>query len=540
MKEHYYVALDIGSSSVKAVVGEKFHEGVNIIGTGQTYTDAVVKGTISDFDAARSAITDTVKKAKISSDVDLDEVFLRMPITDPEIISEKETLTFDGEPTEINGEHIETLLEKIREKVSFKDKEIVNIYPQYFIVDDLHEVVDPKEMLATESLSIQAGVITTNRTQLINTIKCVEDAGLEVLEVFSDATNFEHILSESEVELGAVIIDIGHHLTQYAYYERGELKAIGTIPYAGEHVTNDLSEAFNTSYEFAERMKHQFGHAFYEQASEDEIVKVPQRDNSDDIEVSAKDLADIIELRVEEILIAIFKELQEKNINKVAGGFVVTGGTANLPGIKELLQDLVAEKVRIHIPNQMGARKPEFSSVISTISSSIMFDELLDYVTIDNYESEDESHDDVPVDEGNFFSNIFKMRREENNSKAGKVTEKHDDRQPSSTHEPVDEQKEVSSQTFTAKEPLKFDDEQTENNFEMNRKTSDEVVDKNNKEAYTYSDSVVKTEAEDNLERQEQLDDERFTTHREVVEPKEKSTESKGDYFRKLFKNLFE
>ncbi len=67
MNEHYYVALDIGSSSVKVVVGEKFHNGVNVIGTGQTFTDGVSKGMINDFDQAKHAITDTIKKAKIAS-----------------------------------------------------------------------------------------------------------------------------------------------------------------------------------------------------------------------------------------------------------------------------------------------------------------------------------------------------------------------------------------------------------------------------------------------------------------------------------------
>lgn len=71
------------------------------------------------------------------------------------------------------------------------------------------------------------------------------------------------------------------------------------------------------------------------------------------------------------------------------GGFVVTGGSANLLGVRELLQDMVNEKVRIHTPSQMGIRKPEFSSAISTISSSITFDELLDYVTISNHDNEE-------------------------------------------------------------------------------------------------------------------------------------------------------
>ncbi|MFC3900488.1 cell division protein FtsA [Aliicoccus persicus] len=524
MDKHYYVALDIGSSSVKAVVGEKFHEGVNIIGTGQTYTDGVIKGNISNFEAVRSAITDTVKKAKISSDVDLDEVFLKIPTTDSLLVFEENQLNFNGEPTEINGTHIEDLLENIREKINDPDHEVVNVFPIYFKVDNLHEVVDPKEMIATESLSIHAGAVLKNRSQLINIVKCVEDAGLEVLELFSDATNFEHILSESEIELGSVIIDVGHEITQYAYYERGSLRALGAVPYGGMAITSDLSEAFNTNYEQAERLKHQYGHAFYDHANDEDIIKIPQRDNSEDLEVTAKDLADIIELRLEETLTEVFKALEANKINRVSGGFVLTGGTVNLSGVKELVQDLVAEKVRIHIPNQMGARKPEFSSVISTISSAILFDELLDYVTIDNHEGIEETQEEQTHEEGNFFSNIFKMRREENDSRLGKKEPKKVESAPPSEREessdPVDDtpsfiepEKDVVTED---KEPVQESEPET---FKQ--------------EDYGYDGNEFKTD--DGEESQVETPHEPEEQH-----SGEEQKETKGEYFKKLFRNLFE
>ncbi len=132
--------------------------------------------------------------------------------------------------------------------------------------------------------------------------------------------------------------------------------------------------------------------------------------------MTPKDLADIIEMRLEEMFMTVFEALQEQRITKVNGGFVVTGGTANLLGVKELLQDLVSEKIRVHIPNQMGARKPEFSSVISTVSSGIMFDELLEYVTIDNYGTESKNTVDSSDGEasGSFFTGLFNKRKEQN------------------------------------------------------------------------------------------------------------------------------
>ncbi|HIW38917.1 MAG TPA: cell division protein FtsA [Candidatus Jeotgalicoccus stercoravium] len=420
MKEHYYVALDIGSSSVKVVVGEKFHNGVNVIGTGQTFTDGVSKGMINDFDQAKNAIIDTIKKAKIASGVDIDEVFVKIPIADTKIHFTDEILRFSGQATEISGEHIEELLENVRSANLHSNEEVVSVYPVSFIVDGLHEVNDPKEMIVEDSLTVKAGVITANRTLLINLIKCVEAAGLTVLDVYSDALNYQHVLTDAEIELGAVVIDIGMDLTQFAYFERGSLKYANSVALAGRDITLDLVDEFNTTYEEADKAKEQYGHAFFDHASDDEKLMLSQTDSDQGLQVTSKDLADVIELVIEDALMSVFENIAANGINTVQGGFIITGGTSNIRGVKELVQDLVAEKVRVHIPNQMGARKPEFTSAISTLSNGIMFDELLDYVTIDNY-------DDYPEDSGehvessnqqeqptNFFTGLFNKRKEEN------------------------------------------------------------------------------------------------------------------------------
>ncbi|MCG8933864.1 rod shape-determining protein, partial [Staphylococcus epidermidis] len=201
------------------------------------------------------------------------------------------------------------------------------------------------------------------------------------------------ILTPTEKELGACVIDIGEDLTQVAFYERGELVDAESIEMAGRDITDDIAQGLNTTYDTAEKVKHQYGHAFYDSASDQDVFSVDQVDSDEHVQYTQKDLSDFIEQRVEDIFFEVFDVLQELGLTKVNGGFVVTGGSANLLGVKELLQDMVSEKVRIHTPSQMGIRKPEFSSAISTISSSIAFDELLDYVTIsyqDNEEFEEE------------------------------------------------------------------------------------------------------------------------------------------------------
>ena len=392
MEEHYYVSIDIGSSSVKTIVGEKFHNGINVIGTGQTYTSGIKNGLIDDFDIARQAIKDTIKKASIASGVDIKDVFLKLPIIGTEVYDESNEIEF-YEDTEIDGTHIESVLEGIRDKNDVPETEVINVFPIRFVVDKDNEVSDPKELIARHSLKVDAGVIAIQKSILINMIKCVEACGVDVLDVYSDAYNYGSILTPTEKELGACVIDIGEDLTQVAFYERGELVDAESIEMAGRDITDDIAQGLNTTYDTAEKVKHQYGHAFYDSASDQDVFSVDQVDSDEHVQYTQKDLSDFIEQRVEDIFFEVFDVLQDLGLTKVNGGFVVTGGSANLLGVKELLQDMVSEKVRIHTPSQMGIRKPEFSSAISTISSSIAFDELLDYVTIsyqDNEEFEEE------------------------------------------------------------------------------------------------------------------------------------------------------
>ncbi|MBM6015186.1 cell division protein FtsA, partial [Staphylococcus epidermidis] len=245
MEEHYYVSIDIGSSSVKTIVGEKFHNGINVIGTGQTYTSGIKNGLIDDFDIARQAIKDTIKKASIASGVDIKDVFLKLPIIGTEVYDESNEIEF-YEDTEIDGTHIESVLEGIRDKNDVPETEVINVFPIRFVVDKDNEVSDPKELIARHSLKVDAGVIAIQKSILINMIKCVEACGVDVLDVYSDAYNYGFILTPTEKELGACVIDIGEDLTQVAFYERGELVDAESIEMAGRDITDDIAQGLNT------------------------------------------------------------------------------------------------------------------------------------------------------------------------------------------------------------------------------------------------------------------------------------------------------
>src|SRR5699024_8981316 len=183
---------------------------------------------------------------------------------------------------------------------------------------------------------------------------CAAEAGLNIIDVTSDAYNYTHILTESEIELGSVVMDIGADLTQYAYYKAGALLYAGVIPAGGNTITQVIANEINTDFHYAKRTKEQYEQAFYDRAHEGKRVVLPQNSKDEDLEISAKDLSDVIEVTLEDMFMEIFEDLARVGINDISGGFVVTGGTANMRGVSDLLLDIVSEKVRIHIPTQMG------------------------------------------------------------------------------------------------------------------------------------------------------------------------------------------
>ncbi|AQL56375.1 cell division protein FtsA [Abyssicoccus albus] len=480
MNEHYYVGLDIGSASIKVVVGEKFKDGVNIIGTGETYTDSIEKGAIVDFESAKTAIKDTLKKASIASGVNITELFVTVPYTLSESYEVDEMLQFDGQETELKGEHIEELFDRVTEQVmGMDDVEVIGIEPLVFNVDDIHEVDDPKEIIATQFVELKARAIGVKKSLLINLLKCVDQCDVEVLDVYSSAITLENILTDAEKELGSLVIDIGRDITELNYYQRGVLVASDVVYKGGQNITNDIMHAFELSYDEAERVKSQHGNAFYPNANDTDIIFSTDT-NGDEVEFTEQDLSDVIEARTEEILLEVLDLLQKHKIMHVNGGFVLTGGTTNVLGIKELMQDIVSEKVRIHVPNHMGARKPQFSRVISLISSSIYFDELLEYVKIEYHNDLEDGKEIVPANEeqptkkSGFFDS-FKSKKKESNDIVEEQPQDKDEQFSDefvSTHRDEDIQRNVDSNEQTRQTNDHSNNETVEQNDEERKEES--------------------------------------------------------------------
>ena len=167
--------------------------------------------------------------------------------------------------------------------------------------------------------------------------------------------------------LGVTLIDIGGGSTTIALFDQGELVSTTVLPVGGDHITKDISIGLRTSSEEAEKIKLKYGHAFYDHASEDvtfnvSIIGSDQRQQFNQLEIS-----DIIEARMEEIFDLIIAELNRIGVQDVPGGFVLTGGVANTPGILEIAQIILQNRVRIASPDYIGVREPQYTTAVGLI-----------------------------------------------------------------------------------------------------------------------------------------------------------------------------
>jgi cell division protein FtsA len=211
-------------------------------------------------------------------------------------------------------------------------------------------------------------LITGSKSIIINTLRCVERAGLEIVDiVLQPLAAGDYALSRDEKDLGVALIDLGGGSTTIAVFEEGFITQTSVIPVGGDYITKDLSVGLRTSTEDAEKIKVKHGHAFYDEASEDEVFSVPIIGSDQHQQFNQLEISDIIEARMEEIFELVLHEMKRLGLSDLPGGYVLTGGIANMQGVIELAQVILQNRVRIAVPDYIGVREPQYTTAVGLI-----------------------------------------------------------------------------------------------------------------------------------------------------------------------------
>ncbi|OIK14025.1 cell division protein FtsA [Bacillus sp. MUM 116] len=362
-----YVSLDIGTSSVKVIIGEMVNDALNIIGVGNVKSEGLRKGSIVDIDETVHSIKKAIEQAERMIGMEIRQVIVGITGNHVMLQPCHGVVAVSSPNREITNDDVLRVIDAAQVVSIPPEREIIGVVSKQFIVDGLDEINDPRGMIGVR-LEMEGTIITGSKTILHNTLRCVERAGLEILDItLQPLAAGSFALSKDEKNLGVALIDLGGGSTTLAVFEQGHLKSTSVLPVGGDHITNDLSKVLCTSTEDAEKIKIKNGHAFYDEASEDEVFSVPIIGSDQHQQFNQLEISDIIEARLEEIFDLILHEMKRKGFNNLPGGYVLTGGIANMQGVLELAQVILQNRVRIAIPDYIGVREPQYTTAVGLI-----------------------------------------------------------------------------------------------------------------------------------------------------------------------------
>lgn len=362
-----YVSLDIGSSSVKCVIGEIDETTIHLIGVGNEKSSGIRKGSIVDIDATVQSIKKAVSSAERMMGMTVNKVILGIPANQAMLQDVKGVVAVNSDNREISDDDLTRVIESAQVMSISPDRELVNLIPRQFVVDNLAEIKDPRGMLGSR-LEMDGTLITTSKTVLHNVLRCVEKAGLDIQQIYlQPLASGQFALTEDEKSRGTLFLDMGAQSTTIGVFKEDHFRHVGMIPIGGENITKDLSLVLKTSIEQAEEIKIQYGHAYYDNASEEEMFTVPIIGSDSKEQYSQRHISQIIGARVEEILGLVIDMLYKMEVTDLPGGVVITGGVAKLEGIQQLASEVLNSRVRLYFPNEIGARDPELTSALNLI-----------------------------------------------------------------------------------------------------------------------------------------------------------------------------
>ena len=353
-REDIVVGLDIGTSKVCALVGAVAEAGVEIIGIGTAPSKGLKKGVVIDIARTVESIRKAIDEAELMAGCSIGEVYAG--IAGGHIKGFNSTGVVGVKDKEIRQADIARVIDSARALNLAQDREVLHVLPQEFIIDEQDGIKEPLGMAGVR-LQAKVHIVTGAASGAQNIVKCCRKTNLEVVDVvLAQLAAADAVLNEDEKDLGVVLVDIGGGTTDLAVYINGSTVHTAVIPLGGDHVTNDIAIGLRTPTADAERIKVKAGCASVAMTEKDEVIRVPGVGNGSPKSFSRVLLAEIIEPRLEELLIQVHDEIRRSGFEDAlcASGIVLTGGTSHVTGLPELAEEVMACPVRIGYPSRVG------------------------------------------------------------------------------------------------------------------------------------------------------------------------------------------
>lgn len=354
MENNLIVGLDIGTTKICVIIGRKNEYGkLEVLGMGKAVSDGVDRGVVTNIDKTVHAIEKAIEECSEMADVNIVDVIVG--IAGQHIQSKIQSGSIMRQPSddEITVEDVRRLSSEMENILVPPGNTIIHVMPQDYTVDYEGGIKDPVGMSGTR-LEADFHIITAQSTAINNINRCVRRAKLVskqlILEPLASSLS---VLSDDEKEAGVCLVDIGGGTTDIAIFYENIIRHTAVIPLGGNIITKDIKEGCMVMQNQAELLKTRFGKAIAEEANPNEIVSIPGLRNRPPKEISIRNLASIIQARMEEIIEIVQNEImQSGHYKKLAGGIVLTGGGSQLQFISQLFEYMTGLDTRIGYPNE--------------------------------------------------------------------------------------------------------------------------------------------------------------------------------------------
>ncbi|MEZ7886639.1 MAG: cell division protein FtsA [Saprospiraceae bacterium] len=367
------VGLDIGTTKIACLVGRQNDHGkIEILGMGISESVGVTRGVVSNIEKTVASIKAAVVDAEKNSDVEINVVNVGIAGQHINSLQHRGIKMRNNLETEISRNDLDELIDDMHKLVMLPGEEIIHVLPQEFIVDNEQGIKDPIGMSGVR-LEANFHIITGHIAAAQNIYKCVAKAGLTVDQlILEPLASSAAVLSKEEKEAGIVLVDIGGGTTDIAVFQDGIIRHTAVIPFGGNIITEDIKKGCTIMKNQAEALKKKFGSAIASENNENEIVCIPGLRGRDPKEISLKNLANIIEARMSEIIEHIYYEIKNSGFEKeLIGGIVVTGGGSQMRHITQLFEFITGMDCRIGYPNEHLYKAPNEDVVKPTYSTGV-------------------------------------------------------------------------------------------------------------------------------------------------------------------------
>ncbi|HMP91760.1 MAG TPA: cell division protein FtsA [Phnomibacter sp.] len=373
------MGLDIGTTKIAAIAGRKNEFGkLEILGFGRASSNnSVQHGQVLNIDNAVMAIREAMNQCRQSNpNLRISEVYVGIAGHHIKSLQTRGDLVRQSLDTEISQADIDQLIADQRKTYIPAGDQIIDVIPQEFTVDNYNNVKHP---IGYSGVKVGANfhIITGDKFAIRNITRAVNRSELNIKDiVLQPLASADAVMCEHDLEAGVAILDIGVGTSDLAVFHEGILKHTAVIPFGGENITADIKTGLGVFKSQAEAMKVQFGSALAQEAKANAIITIPGIKGMQPKQVSVKNLAEIIQARMAEILDFVTYHLKQVGMEtrQLNGGIILTGGGSQLKHLLQLTEYQTGLSARIGYPNEHLSSgyveeltKPMYSTCIGLI-----------------------------------------------------------------------------------------------------------------------------------------------------------------------------